>query len=143
MALSLRAPVFTSLRGYKAGWLRGDVIAGLTVTLLFLTGLFQDLPEATLGAVVIAALIELVDIPALRTLYRAYSTRLGRIYGPAARADFIAAVAAMLGVLVFGTLPGLFIGIAVSLLLLLYRVSRPHVAVLGQVPGTSQWADTA
>ena len=37
--------------------------------------------------------------------------------------------------LVFDTLPGLFIGIAVSLLLLLYRASRPHVAVLGQVPG--------
>jgi sulfate permease, SulP family len=49
----------------------------------------------------------------------------------------------MLGVLIFDTLPGLFIGIAVSLLLLLYRVSRPHVAVLGQVPGTSQWADVA
>lgn len=122
----------------------GLFVAVLTIlTLLFLTGLFQDLPEATLGAVVIAALIELVDIAALRVLYRAYSTRLGRIYGPAARADFIAAVAAMLGVLVFDTLPGLFIGIAVSLLLLLYRVSRPHIAVLGQVPGTSQWADTA
>ena len=263
MALSLRLPVFTSLRGYRASWLRGDVIAGLTVwavlvpealayasiagvspvvglyaapgalilyaafgsskhlvvgpmaataalsaaavgtvaagdngrfaaltaTLaittgilalaaglarlgflanfisepvlkgfivglaltiiigqvpkLFLTGLFEDLPEATLGAVVIAALIELVDISALRALYRAYTKRLGQIYGPAARADFIAAVAAMLGVLIFDTLPGLFIGIAVSLLLLLYRVSRPHVAVLGQVPGTSQWADVA
>ena len=122
----------------------GIVVAVLTIlTLLFLTGLFEDLPEATLGAVVIAALIELVDISALRALYRTYTARLGRIYGPAARADFIAAVAAMLGVLVFDTLPGLFIGIAVSLLLLLYRVSRPHVAVLGQVPGTSQWADVA
>ncbi len=120
----------------------GLVVAVLTIlTLLFLTGLFEDLPEATLGAVVIAALIELVDIAALRALYRAYTKRLGQIYGPAARADFIAAVAAMLGVLIFDTLPGLFIGIAVSLLLLLYRVSRPHVAVLGQVPGTSQWAD--
>ena len=124
--------------------LSGLVVAVLTIlTLLFLTGLFEDLPEATLGAVVIAALIELVDIAALRALYRAYTKRLGQIYGPAARADFIAAVAAMLGVLIFDTLPGLFIGIAVSLLLLLYRVSRPHVAVLGQVPGTSQWADVA
>jgi SulP family sulfate permease len=122
----------------------GLVVAVLTIlTLLFLTGLFEDLPEATLGAVVIAALIELVDISALRALYRAYTKRLGQIYGPAARADFIAAVAAMLGVLIFDTLPGLFIGITVSLLLLLYRVSRPHVAVLGQVPGTSQWADVA
>ena len=117
-------------------------VAVLTVlTLLFLTGLFQDLPEATLGAVVIAALVELVDIASLRVLYRTYTSRLGQIYGLAARADFIAAFAALLGVLVFGTLPGLFIGIADSLLLL-YRVSRPHVAVLGQVPGSDgRWAD--
>jgi SulP family sulfate permease len=123
----------------------GLVVAVLTVvTLLFLTVLFEDLPEATLAAVVIAALIELVDYRALRSLYRAYSSRLGHIYGWAARADFIAAVAAMLGVLVFDTLPGLIIGVADSLLLLLYRVSRPHVAVLGEVPGSGgQWADVA
>ena len=61
--------------------------------------------------------------------------RLGRIYGTAARPDFIAAVAAMFGVLVFDTLPGLVIGIVVSLLLLLYRASKPHVAELGRVAG--------
>ncbi|HEY5354909.1 MAG TPA: SulP family inorganic anion transporter [Streptosporangiaceae bacterium] len=122
----------------------GLFVAALTIlTLLFLTGLFEDLPEATLGAVVIAALIELVDIASLRDLYRTYTSRLGQIYGLAARADFIAALAALLGVLVFDTLPGLFIGIADSLLLLLYRVSRPHIAVLGQVPGSDgRWADT-
>ena len=43
---------------------------------------------------------------------------------------------ALLGVLVFDTLPGLFIGITVSLLLLLYRTSRPNVAELGAVPGS-------
>jgi sulfate permease, SulP family len=85
---------------------------------------------------------ELVDVGALVALYRRSTSRLGLIYGAAARADFIAAVAAMLGVLVFDTLPGLFIGIAVSMLLLLQRASRPHIAVLGQVPGTGQWADT-
>jgi sulfate permease, SulP family len=120
----------------------GLFVAVLTVvTLLFLTGLFEDLPEATLAAVVIAALIELVDFAALRTLYRSSSARLGKIYGLAARADFIAAVAAMLGVLVFDTLPGLIIGVADSLVLLLYRVSRPHVAALGEIPGSGEWAD--
>ena len=115
----------------------GLVVAVLTVvTLLFLTGLFEQLPEATLAAVVIAAVIELVDIGALVTLHRVWSVRLGDAYGPAARPDFLAAVAALLGVLVFDTLPGLFIGIAVSLVLLLYRASRPRVAVLGRVPGT-------
>jgi sulfate permease, SulP family len=121
------------------------VVAVLTVvTLLFLTGLFEDLPEATLAAIVIAALIELVDIPALVELYRIYTSRLGEIYGHAARPDFIAAVAAMFGVLFFDTLPGLFIGIVVSLLLLLYRASKPHVALLGRVPGSSdQFSDLA
>jgi sulfate permease, SulP family len=123
--------------------LSGLVVAVATVvTLLFLTGLFESLPEATLAAVVIAAVIELVDIPALRRLYRVWSTRLGAIYGPAARADFLAALAALAGVLVFDTLPGLFIGIATSLVLLLYRASRPNVAVLGRLPG-GHWADVA
>jgi MFS superfamily sulfate permease-like transporter len=118
--------------------LSGLFVAAMTViTLLFLTSLFEDLPEATLGAVVIAALVELVDIPSLVRLYRLYSRRLGRIYGVAARPDFLAALAALVGVLVFDTLPGLFIGIAVSLLLLLYRASRPHIAELGRVPGTA------
>jgi SulP family sulfate permease len=123
--------------------LSGVFVAVLTViTLLFLTGLFENLPEATLAAIVIAALIEVVDFDALADLYRLYTRRLGRIYGHAARADFIAAVAAMLGVLFFDTLPGLFIGIGVSLLLLLYRASKPYVAELGRVPGaTDQFAD--
>jgi sulfate permease, SulP family len=114
----------------------GLVVAALTIlTLLFLTGLFENLPEATLAAVVIAAVIELVDLPALSALYRIATRQLRGIYGIAARPDFIAAVAAMAGVLVFDTLPGLVIGVVVSLLLLLYRASRPHIAVLGQVPG--------
>jgi high affinity sulfate transporter 1 len=113
------------------------------VTLLFLTGLFENLPEATLAAIVIAALIELVDFATLVKLYRLSTGRLSQIYGVAARPDFIAAIAAMFGVLIFDTLPGLFIGIGVSLLLLLYRASRPHVAELGHVPGTrSQYSDT-
>ena len=116
--------------------LSGLVVAALTVlTLLFFTSLFEQLPEATLAAVVIAALIELVDIRALIRLYRLHTAGLQRIYGVAARADFIAAVAALGGVLVFDTLPGLFIGVVLSLLLLLYRASRPHVAVLGRIPG--------
>src|SRR4029077_21122992 len=109
------------------------------ITLLLLTGLFEELPEATLSAVVIAAVIELVDFPALRRLYRVWSDRLGSIYGFAARADFAAAIAALLGVLIFDTLPGLVIGIGVSMLLLLYRVSRPHVASLAKQG--SSWLD--
>jgi sulfate permease, SulP family len=119
----------------------GLVVAVLVIiTLLFLTGLFESLPEATLAAVVIAAVIELVDIPSLRRLYGVWTTRLGQIYGVAARADFAAAIAALLGVLIFDTLPGLVIGIGVSMLLLIYRSSRPHVARLAKQGGI--WLDT-
>ncbi len=127
--------------------LSGLTVAVLTVvTLLFLTGLFEQLPEAVLAAVVIVAVVELVDVAALRELYGVWTRRLGSIYGPAARADFAAAVATLLGVLVFDTLPGLFIGIAVSLVLLLYRTSRPYVAVLARTPsapGPGMWVDVA
>ncbi len=121
----------------------GVTAAVLTVlTLLFLTGLFTELPEPALAAIVIAAVIELIDLGALAAFYRMWTRRLGAIYGRAARADFAAAVAAMLGVLVFDTLPGLVIGIALSLALLLYRTSRPHVAVLGRAAGTDDlWLD--
>jgi SulP family sulfate permease len=121
----------------------GLFVAVLTVlTLLFFTGLFEELPEATLAAIVIAALIELVDVRSLVGFYRVYTSRLGRIYGLAARPDFIAAIATLFGVLLFDTLPGLFIGIVVSIILLVYRVSRPHVATLGLVPGsTDQYGD--
>jgi MFS superfamily sulfate permease-like transporter len=121
----------------------GVVVAVLTiVTLLFLTGLFADLPEATLAGIVIAAIVELIDIDSLKELYRTYTERLGRIYGFAARPDFIAALAAMLGVLIFDTLPGLIIGIITSILLLVYRTSRPNVAALGLQPGTDVYVDT-
>src|SRR4030095_7200994 len=95
---------------------------------LTLTPLFQGLPQATLAAVVIAAVVELVDVPALAALYQVYTRRLGRYYGVAARPDFIAAVAALVGVLVFDTLPGLFIGIAISVPLPLHPAAPPRGA---------------
>ncbi|MEV5650961.1 SulP family inorganic anion transporter [Nocardia sp. NPDC052254] len=120
----------------------GLVVAALTIlTLLFLTGLFEKLPEATLAGVVIAAVIELVDFAALRRLYGVWTRRLGGIYGKAARADFTAAVAAMFGVLLFDTLPGLLIGICISMVLLVYRTSRPHVARV--VHTGTLWVDAA
>jgi high affinity sulfate transporter 1 len=116
--------------------LAGLIVAALTIlTLLELTGLFEELPDSTLAAVVIAAVVELVDYRALIELYRAHTERLGDQFGLAARPDFIAAIAALLGVTIFDTLPGLFIGISISLILLVYRASRPYIATLGREPG--------
>lgn len=111
-------------------------VSGLTaavlvvLTLLFLTPVFESLPEATLAAVVIAAVVELVDVRSLRRLYGLRSPTMRRLYGNAARHDFYAAAATTLGVLVLDTLPGLVIGVLLSLLLLLARASRPHLATL-------------
>lgn len=118
--------------------------AALTLlTLLFLTGLFEQLPQATLAAVVVAAVVELVDIRSLRSLWRVRTGRLARAYQVTARADFMAAGAALLGVLLFETLPGLVIGIAASLVLLLARTSRPRVTPLAPVGGEPgrPWVD--
>ena len=119
------------------------VVAALTVvTLLLFTGLFEQLPEATLAAVVIAAVIELVDLSSLRRFHRVWTARLGRIHRGTARTDFLGALAALLGVLLLGTLPGLLVGVLVSLGLLVQRASRPYVPVLGR-DTAGAWVDSA
>ncbi len=95
----------------------------LVVTMLFLMPLFHDLPEAVLGAIVIAAVAHLVDVPALRRLRHSDPT------------DFVLAVLCFAGVLVFGLLIGLAIAVVVSMLALVYRAYRPTAAVLGRAPG--------
>jgi high affinity sulfate transporter 1 len=95
----------------------------LVVTMLFLMPLFHDLPEAVLGAIVIAAVAHLVDVGAMRRLRRTDPT------------DFVLAVLCFAGVLVFGLLIGLAIAVVLSLLALVYRAYRPSYAVLGRAPG--------
>jgi SulP family sulfate permease len=122
----------------------GLTAAALTVvTLLFLTGLFEELPEASLAAIVIAAVIELVDLAALRRLWRAGAGPLVAVARYTRRADFLAAVGALVGVLVFDTLPGLVIGIGISLVLLIARTSRPNIAELVPAAGSASgvWVD--
>jgi MFS superfamily sulfate permease-like transporter len=68
---------------------------------------------------------------------------LRQVYGFAARADFLGAVAALGGVLILDVLPGLAFGMVVSIVLLVYRTSRPRVAVLGRVPGAGTFTDVA
>ena len=87
----------------------------LIVTMLFLMPLFHDLPEAVLGAIVIAAVAHLVDVGALRRLRRTDRT------------DFILAILCFVGVLVFGLLIGLAIAVVLSLLALVYRAYRPEL----------------
>jgi len=108
----------------------GVVTAGVVVlTLLFLTPLFENLPEATLGAVVIVAVAGLVDLEALRRI-RAIRVR-----------DFGLALVALAGVLVLGVLQGVLLAVVVSMLTLVYGANHPPIEVLGRKPGTSFWRD--
>ncbi|WP_454049852.1 SulP family inorganic anion transporter [Cellulomonas sp. Marseille-Q8402] len=121
--------------------LSGMSAAVLTLaTLLFLTPVFESLPEATLAAVVIAAVVELVDVRTLRRLWGLAGASGRRLYGNVARFDAYAALAALVGVLVLDTLPGLVVGVVISLVLLLARASRPHVATLVKSPDGT-WVD--
>ena len=94
--------------------------AAVFVTILFLTGLFENLPEATLGAIVIHAVWHLIDFGKVQR------------YWKIRRDDFWAGLAALLGVLIFDILTGLLIAVGVSFLLLLARASRPRWAILGR-----------
>jgi sulfate permease, SulP family len=107
------------------------LIAGCFVvaTVLFLTGLFEQLPEAVLGAIVIHAVSGMIDFRKLTSLRAARTP------------DFWAALGALAGVIALGILPGLAVGIGLSLVLFVHRLDHPHTAVLGRLPDGS-FADT-
>jgi SulP family sulfate permease len=107
------------------------VFASVTLAfcLLFLTGLLEELPKAILAAVVLNAVAGLIDFPALARMWR-----LSRI-------DFLAAAIVLVAVLALGILQGILLGAVASIVLLLIKAARPHVAFLGRIPGTRQFSD--
>lgn len=100
---------------------------GLAIAALFLTPLVYYLPNATLAATIIVAVLSLVDLTILQKTW-AYS-----------RADFTAVAVTILLTLGLGVEVGVASGVAISVLLHLYKTSRPHVAEVGLVPGTQHF----
>jgi len=103
--------------------------ASIALILLFLPGLLQDLPQPTLAAVVIAASLSLTDIP--ETL------RLRRVR----RTEFLLSVAAFLGVVLLGVLPGIALAVALSIGNVFRRAWWPYQTTLGRVPGLAGYHD--
>ena len=99
----------------------------IALALLVLTPLLYHLPRATLAAIIIVAVAGLLDFRALPRTW-CYS-----------RSDGAAMAATMAVTLLVGVEQGLAAGVALSLALHLWRTSRPHVAILGQVPGTEHF----
>ena len=100
---------------------------GIALATLFLTPLLASLPQATLAATIIVAVLSLVNVAAIRRVW-AYS-----------KVDFSAMAATILGTLFVGVEIGVVMGVVLSLLLHLYRTSRPHMAVVGQLSGTEHF----
>ena len=101
----------------------------VALTLLFLTPLFYYLPMPVLAAIIIVAGASLIDVRELRSLFKA-RRRDGYI------ALFTAACTLFIGIQ-----EGILLGIAASVVAVLFRISRPNVAELGHVPGTRRFRD--
>jgi sulfate permease, SulP family len=96
---------------------------------LLVTPLFKDVPQAALGAVVIITALKLIDVRELRRLWRIR------------RADFALTIITFVGVLIFGVLGGIAVGIVASLLEAMRQAMFPHTAVLGMVGGEPIYRD--
>jgi sulfate permease, SulP family len=96
---------------------------GVVLTLLFLTPLFASLPEAVLGALIVQAVWHLIT-----------ARKIAKIWS-VSRTEWVLAALTFLGVILVDVLPGMVIGMLASVLLMLYRSSKPHVSSLGRVPG--------
>ena len=100
---------------------------GITLASLFLTPALYYLPQATLAATIIVAVLSLVDFGILKSTWRF------------SKLDFIAVLTTLLATLLVGVEKGLVLGVVVSLALFLFRASRPHIATVGLVPGTEHF----
>jgi SulP family sulfate permease len=100
---------------------------GITLASLFLTPALYYLPQATLAATIVVAVLSLVDFSVLR-----------KTWGYA-KPDFLAVAATLVATLAVGVETGLVVGVALSLAFYLYRTSRPHMAEVGRVAGTEHF----
>ncbi|MDA8431212.1 MAG: SulP family inorganic anion transporter [Geobacteraceae bacterium] len=101
----------------------------LIVVLFFLTGLLRNLPEAVLAAIVLVAVADFVKLKDFRQLWQV------------SRLEFNVALVAFAGVLLLGILKGVAISAIASILFLLRMMAKPHVAILGRIPGSIRFSD--
>ncbi|MDN0073641.1 sulfate permease [Crenobacter sp. SG2303] len=107
------------------------VFASITIglCLMFLTDLLSNLPSVVLAAIVLVAVKGLIDVRELHHVWQV------------SRYEFFVSMVAFAGVLLLGILKGVILAMIVSMLLLITRAARPHVAILGRIPGTRRFSD--
>ena len=96
---------------------------------LFFSDILRNLPQPVLAAIILIAVASLFKFAELRRLWEYH------------RGEFFVAILALLGVLWAGLLKGVLIGAVISMVMLIRRVSAPHVAFLGRIPGTRRYSD--
>jgi SulP family sulfate permease len=106
-------------------------VSGLVIifVLVLFTGIFYNLPNTILAAIVIFVIRRLIDIPHFRRIY-SFS-----------KIEFTIGIITLFSVLFFGALQGIVIGVILSILGLLKNMYNPHIAILGKIPGTNQYLD--
>ncbi|KAI4369039.1 hypothetical protein MLD38_017531 [Melastoma candidum] len=109
-----------------------NIIMSMTVmvTLLFLMPLFRYTPNVVLGAIIVTAVIGLIDIPSAHAIWKVD------------KFDFLVLVCAFLGVLLISVQGGLSIAVGISVLKILMQITRPKTAMLGNIPGTDIYRNT-
>jgi SulP family sulfate permease len=99
----------------------------VALSLLFLTPFFYYLPNTVLAAIIVVAVFGLIDLSEVR--------RLERIK----KADLALLIGTFLATLILGIINGIALGVGASLAWFVYKTTRPHIAVLGRVPGTTHF----
>lgn len=108
------------------------VTAGVVLaTIAFLTPLFASLPNAALGAIIIMAIVGLIDIAEMRHTAQVK------------KSDLIGLSVAFIATLVLGIELGIFVAVLASMLVVFARMSMPHSAIIGHVEGTTSYRNTA
>ena len=97
------------------------------LTVVFLTPLFTSLPKAALGAIIIVAVVNLIDIKEMRHI------------ASVKRSDLIGLSVAFFATLALGIEVGILVAVVASMLVVFARMSKPHSAVLGRIPGTTSY----
>jgi len=102
-------------------------VAIVLITLLFFTDVFYYLPKAVLAAIILQSVIGLFEWEEARHLWQVH------------KSDFIMMLATFIVTLVFGIEEGIALGVSLSILMVLYKSTKPHVAELGNIPNTPHY----
>jgi len=111
--------------GAKSGFAAIVSATLVMVTLLFLTSYFYYLPKAVLASIIMVAVFGLIEVKEAKHLWKKD------------KYDFLSFISTFIATITLGIEPGILIGVAISLLVIMYKLSYPHVAELGQIDGTS------